>query len=449
MCQLFYAEFKFDIDLENLIDIARPLLSEDGGNSDGFGIYVEYGEENRPYLWKTADNGASVVIPRHVRERLRIANRVMAHTRSKTRGEVKPWNSQPFLFRNVVGAHNGTIVSLSNSRYSDSRIFYKNISDRLRSTDRKHVLKVFRKELKRNSGTAALIFRIGGRTYFFRDMHRTLYKIEFQSRRGQGIILVTNRLTAHVLADILRNLNHAKIGYLVDFVEANKLFLIDDDLSILEVGSLTIHKPYQYQQSYYPYTSSTDNGHTGKNRSTNYSGALSLEDDILIKDGKSATYILSPEDTHSNIVRHIISITLSAVIGKKADTVRIKMPIPIVFNEGERDFFKKIASKDFYSLSYYGFRNAKISSKEDIRKTIRCIIHVFGYLQVSIGGDKDEGKLFDALIDRLVSSLPVSGSDDIQQIVSDTLLDVLSSVSSAEDLDLETGKKLFYILFGG
>lgn len=106
------------------------------------------------------------------------ADVVLCHVRKATMGNITDENAHPFIFHNLVGAHNGTLrdKKYQDKKKTDSEMMFADMSARGMTT----VLK----ELDKMSAYAITMYnRMDHRMYFARNSDRTL-SFAFLKRRG-------------------------------------------------------------------------------------------------------------------------------------------------------------------------------------------------------------------------------------------------------------------------
>ena len=103
MCRLFAAISPMDRDYEEDLLYFRHLSSV---HSDGWGL--GWYEGGKPAVRKSSV--AALYDPKYLTAARTIkSDMIMAHLRKQTRGNVREVNSHPFVFKNYMFAHNGTI----------------------------------------------------------------------------------------------------------------------------------------------------------------------------------------------------------------------------------------------------------------------------------------------------------------------------------------------------
>lgn len=168
-----------NIDLQILFDLG--CISEMGG-TDGAGIYQVKSNKyathasDREVTFKSWSTWSQMIKneldPKTHKDLLNdcMVDIVMCHVRASTKGVVSDSNAHPFIFANIVGAHNGVLKDqkyLQHPTKTDSEIMFKDISER-------GMEKVLT-ELDRDSAYALTIYnKIDKKMYFMRNELRGL-----------------------------------------------------------------------------------------------------------------------------------------------------------------------------------------------------------------------------------------------------------------------------------
>lgn len=171
MCGIvgFIGQAKVDPDKFKLL-----LLYNESRGKDSSGIYIE--QENKTLtecLIKKTGLTSTQLLPTLV---IPESELVIAHTRAATYGVINVENAHPFVFKHMVGVHNGKVSNIIDLRTKynytfndvtvDSMIFYKYMSD----NDDYKVLNEY-------NGAAALLFsKSDEKLYAYHDKERPLFK---------------------------------------------------------------------------------------------------------------------------------------------------------------------------------------------------------------------------------------------------------------------------------
>ena len=107
-------------------------------------------------------------------------NLIIGHVRAATKGDITPENSHPYMYPNIVGAHNGTLKDkkYDHKERTDSDLMFEDVSQR-------GLIPVLG-ELDKNSAYAITMYdRIGKMLYFGRNEKRTLH---FALNEDRGVM---------------------------------------------------------------------------------------------------------------------------------------------------------------------------------------------------------------------------------------------------------------------